>query len=664
MKFKTLLTVLLLVVVLALVSACRGDAPADDPVTPADPPPATPAPTPPPADDDDDYNDYNDYIAEPVFDEVHPGLLILDERLRVFPTVIENPNPILPRGAPGNTLRLVVGSDATFPGLHNVVLSSEAFDSQIMGFQMSPLVYVDAGFMFVDGGIANLRFDVPNNAIELTQTRDVFWHDGVPFTLDDLVFAYELMARNNYHGGVGVRFVASSFVPWVIGIEEFRTGQVDYIAGMVLSNNNRTLRIYYDRPLPPSAQYAGGIWLSPTPRHHLEPAVAEVGWGDLHTHPRARHEALGFGPWIIESIVPGESVIFRANDNYHRGAPLIDYIYWSLRPTATWLNEMAEGLWDIGINGITAAQFETFMLLGPPDNQVASGQPATGNGFLYFRTGTFDFENNESVPRPPGWHPIQNVAIRRAIAHAMPQQMIADTIQNGLSVPAGTIMNPFNARPFIYAGVPGFFFDLDHSRAILDEAGFNQFGPDGFRLDLDGNPMYFVFAANDNAFNQQAIPIYLDHWRQIGLDVRLHTDDLVEWNTFLENILLSDNWSDDVHMFISNWSMGWNPAPHGLWAHDNSFNMARHTSPEMIRIFDDMLTPEAFDRDFLAERFRQWQMYAYENAIANQMFWGIGITPVNNRVSGWNLTREPGRHGTERSNQWGLTAPTAYVSTR
>ena len=657
MKFRTVLTVLLLVAALVFAAACGrdddvGDVDADPTPTPA----ATPAPT------DDDAGEQA-VPPPPVFDEVHPGLLVLDQRLQVFPMTLENNNPILQRGDEGNTLRMVIGSDTTFPGLFNTVLSSEAFDAEIMQFQESPFVSVDETFMWTDDGIATLRFDPANNAVEFNMQHEVFWHDGTPLTLDDLVFAYELMAKNNHYEGVGIRFVESSFVPWVIGIEEFRTGQADHISGMVLSNNNRTLRIYYDQPLPPAAQYAGGLWTNPTPRHHLEPAVAEVGWGNLHEHPRARHEALGFGPWIIESVLPGESVLFRANDNYHRGAPNIDYLYWSIRPIALWMAEMREGLWDVGIRGMPAVHFEEHLMFNP-NNYVLLGQPATGNGFMYMRTGTFDTENNENVPRPPGWHPIQNVNIRRALAHAMPQQLIADTIQNGLAVPAGTIMNPFNARSFIYAGVPGFFFDLDHARAILDEAGFTEFGPDGFRLNLDGSPMYFNFAANDNAFNREAIPVYLDHWRQIGLDVRMYTGDLIEWNDFLTNLLLSDNWSDQVHMFISNWSLGMNPAPHGLWAHDNAFNMSRHTSPEMRRIFDDMISEEAFDIDFLAERFRQWQIYAYENAIANQMFWGIGLTPVNNRVANFSLVRESGlASAVERSHLWALTAPEGYVNT-
>ena len=656
--FFTALLLMLAMTVMFTACGSDDDEPVVDPVEETTPTPE-PDPTDPVDDPGDEEYDENGYEEPPVVVEgEHPGLAAVDAILANFPLALANNNPILQPGDPGNTLRLVVGSNATFPGLFEGVMSSEAFDSQIMDFQRSALVTTDASFMWTDDGIATLRFDQANNAVELNMQREVYWHDGTPLTLDDLVFAYELMSHPEED--TGIRFVAAHYVPWVVGIEEWRDGTADHISGLVLSNNNRTLRIYYDRPLPPAAQYAGSVWLTPTPRHHLEPAIEEVGWGSLYQHPHARHEALGWGPFIIENVIPGESVLFRANENYHRGRPNIDYVLWQILPTAIYLAAMREGQFDVTINGIPGADFDEHLLYNP-NNYTILGQPGTGNGFLYFRTGTFD---ERVIPREAGWHPIQNVDIRRAFAHAKPQQMISDTINNGLGAPAGTIMNPFNARAFINPAVGGFYFSLERANQILDEAGFTERDADGFRLDLDGSPMYFNFAANDNTFNQLAVPVYLQMWRDIGLDVRLHTGDLVEWNTFLDNVLLSDNWSDEVHLFISNWTMGANPAPHGLWAPDNAFNMSRHTSPEMEGILDDIASQEAFDMTFLMNAYHRWQVYMYENAVASQMFWGIGVTGVNHRVANFDLTRISGYNGImQRLHLLALTAPEAYVNT-
>jgi len=663
-KRKSLFIAILLMIAMAMVfTACRGDDNGED--QPGEDPPAVEETTPPPVDtnenndpEDDDENG-EEPEAPPVFVGEHPGLQVLDELLSRFPRSFENNDAILQPGDPGNILRMVVGSDNTFPGLFEGVMQSEAFDSQIMDFQRSPLVSFDEQFMWTDDGIATLRFEHENNAIELNMQHDVYWHDGTPFTLDDLVFAYELMSHPEE--GQGIRFVSMGLVPYVVGVDAWRDGTADHISGLVLSNNNRTLRIYYTQPIPPGAQFAGGIWTTATPRHHLEPAIEEVGVGNLFEHPRARHEALGWGPWIIESIVPGESVLFRANDNYYRGRPNIDYMLWQIRPNATFMAAMREGLYDITIQPMGAVHFEEHALFNP-NNYTLLGEPGTGTGFMYFRTGTM--VDGWATPRDPGWHPIQDVNIRRALAHAMPQQLIADTVQSGLSVPAGTVMSPFNARQFIYGGVPGFFFDLNHARQILDDAGYSEFGPDGFRLDLNGDPMYFVFAANDNAFNEEAVPTYLQMWRDIGLDVRIYQDDLIEWNAFLTNLLLNDHWSDYVHMFISNWTLGFNPAPHGIWGARQPFNMSRHNSEEFRNILDDIASVEAFDPDFLMDAYRRWQIYMYENAVANHMFWGMNLTAVNHRVANFTLARTSGLNGVvQTSHTWALTAPEGYANT-
>jgi peptide/nickel transport system substrate-binding protein len=627
--------------------------------------------TTPPVEQGNDYNgDSND--VDPV--TFAPGtagyaLAQLDVLLQRFPMAVDNNAPILQRGDSGNILRMVVGSPNSFPGLFNSILSSEAFDSTIMDFQLSPMVTVDENFMWSDDGIATLRFEFQengNSVVVLSMRPGVnpLWHDGTPLTLDDLVFGLELMAHPEEQQGV--RFVAAHYVTWIVGMDEFREANlgeqtiVGSIEGLVLSNNNRTLRIYYDRPLPPAAQYAGGIWTTPTPRHHIEPAIAEVGISELSTHARARHEAIGFGPWIIDSIVPGESVLFRANDDYWRGAPLLDGMSWTIMPNETYMAAMRAGEFDVTIQGMPNADFGEHLVFNPT-NYTIIAQTQTGTGFMYFRTGTFDFDENQVVPRPEGWHPIQDVNVRRALSHAMPQQLMADTIQNGLSIPAGTVMAPHNARAFIDPHASAIHFDIDLANNILDEAGYRERGADGYRLDLNGNPMVFNFAANDNSFNQDAVPTYLDHWRMIGLNVQLYTGDLIDWNTFLTNLLLNDHWSDNVHMFISNWTLGMNPAPHGLWGVDNSFNMSRHRSAEMEEILDRIGSQQAFDFDFLTQAYVDWQRYMFENVPANHMFWGVGVTAVNNRVANFSLERFSGHVFTnERSIHWALTASVPY----
>ena len=591
------------------------------------------------------------------------ALAAMDSLLEVYPSRLENNNPILQPGDAGNIIRTMTISNNGFPGGFDSIHSTEGMDGMINELIGGTLVRIDETFMWTDAGAASLRF-VDSNTVEITLNHDIYWHDGVPLTLDDLVFAYELIAHPDY---TMARFASTHFIPEVVGVDAFRAGTVDYISGLVLSNNNRTLTIHYTVDLPPAAQFGGGIWTTPVARHNVMPHIAEVGWGEngIGQHPVSRHETLGWGPWMINSVVPGESVLFDANPNYWRGRPNIDQLLFEVVPQAIGLASMREGLFDLTIQFVAAAHYEEHVLTNPNNYRFGAWQ-AQGQGFMYFRTGTMVEQPDATLLATPRTdnHPIMNVAIRKALAYGMDLELKMQTINNGLSVRAGSITNPFNARAMIDVDMPVFHFNPERANQILDDAGFTERGADGFRLNLDGQPMYFNAAFNHNAFNELAVPTYLQNWRAIGLDVRQYQNELIEWTTFVENVLNSDNWSENIHIMQSNWNMGMNPDPGSLWAHDIFFNMARHTSAELQGILADIASPASFDTDFMHDAFGRFAVYMYENAIAAPMQWGIQLFAVNNRVAGFDITRRDGHLSLPRSSHlWGLTSPTAYVNT-
>lgn len=592
---------------------------------------------------------------------INPGLVALDLLLGRFPQTLNNPGTPLERGAPGNILRGLVATNNTFPGLFERTLSTEAMDTQIATIQDSMLITIAPDNTFGTAGLATITFGPDQTWVEINQHHEANWHDGTPVTLYDLYFAYKLI---NSPGYTGVRNVALHFWHLIEGIEEFRSGESDTISGVTLSNNNRTMRIQFTDQLPPSAMFAGGIWTTLSPAHWLQPVIDEVGVAELANHPRARAEILGWGPWIIETVVPGESVLFRANDNYWRGAPLADYLLWEIVPDSLALASLREGLYDFTVQFLPATFFEEHLLFNATNYQIAA-QLAPGFGFLYFRVGTMEDDGEGGIVATPRSdnHPIQNLDIRRALAHAVDLQLKADTIQNGLSVPARSILSPFNARHYIEPDIPSFYFDLDLANQILDDAGFTERGADGFRLNLDGTPMTFGFALNQNTFNEQAWSTYIQNWHAIGLNVSLYTGDVIEWTTFVDNVLNSDNWSEDIHIMQSNWNLGANPAPHGLWGADTTFNMSRHTSPEMQNILDRINSPQAWDPEFLRQAYLDWQLYMYNNAVARPMFWGIQTFYVNNRVLNYSTERFDGDFGVSGlTKRLGLSQEQAFVN--
>jgi len=382
-------------------------------------------------------------------------------------------------------------------------------------------------------------------------------------------------------------------------------------------------------------------------------------------HQNARGNVLGFGPFSIETIVAGESVVLVANENYWRGRPYLDRIVISRVDP------------EFGAEAARLGHFDRmgFRLVDWPyhydmQNMQFLGRVTNGLTLTYFSLGEMradDYGNRYIVARDDG-HPITDPAVRRAIGYAIDRLAIDINFNNGFSRPATSILTPFNSEAWICPTTPGFsILDFDLANQILDEAGYVM-GPDGFRLDLDGNPFYINFGMPHSAQNEVIFPMHQQNFARIGLDVRLFEDTWYDTNwraTYARSVhgvdpepLRSRN--SPLHMFNSGWSLGTNPSPASLWGHDQAFNLARFTTPELQAIIADIDSAQSWDPEFMGDAMRRYAALIEYYVPAITSSWHMGLTLINNRVSGFSLDRS--RH-LDSSVQWhliGLTADAPY----
>ena len=63
------------------------------------------------------------------------------------------------------------------------------------------------------------------------------------------------------------------------------------------------MKIHYIEPEGPSIlQAGGGVWAYAAPRHYY----GDVPVGELESAPQVRENPIGFGPYKVANIVPGE----------------------------------------------------------------------------------------------------------------------------------------------------------------------------------------------------------------------------------------------------------------------------------------------------------------------------------------------------------------------
>ena len=612
---KFLLCAVFAVILALALAACAGNG---DPVDADDDTPET-VETPAPVEEDVDDNGEEDEEEEAppaIPDDVdNDALAGMNAALEMFPQYIDTGLPHVE----GTIFRYALVSASPWAGLFGGAVFWDAGDDSeiatLLGtansvFSTTPML------QWGQDGLVNWSVDVDAATLTLNLQHDVYWHDGEPLTLDDLVFAFEVMANPDYEGP---RFGSNE--RRIVGIMEFNEGEADYIEGLVLSNNNRTLVIHLDE-LPPSLPYFG-LWSAPMPRHIFgDMTIAEMLVAD-----EFRVSPIGWGPFMVQHIVPGESIHFVRNENYVWGVPYIEELILERIPPEMVPSYMEAGMYDFA--SFPTAHFGDHR---SPTNFRYLGSPTGGYTFMSFRLGTWD--DDEGVNVFDDHRLMNNVYLRRAMAYAVDQGELGELLFYGLQFAAGSFMSPLH-HAFMDFSVPMFPYNPQRAIEILDEAGFIDVDGDGYREMPDGSELTIVWAfiAGDPVVDEILINYHTQAWSEVGLRVELwqgRTHD----RGYMWDILDFDEDNEEIHIYNWGWTAGFNPNPSGRWGHI-FWNPSRYNSPEWEAILERLDSPAAWDPDYLLEAYSAMQWYLYEAVFFYPLRWSINLTALNNRVGVW-----------------------------
>ena len=619
MKKLLLITVLLLVAMLAF-AGCRNEENDvdDDPIAPLEdeqPDETEPTDTEEPDDEDEDDDEpeilYVPTGVNPLAEEIMAGVNAVLAR---FPSHFNDGG----EHVEGTTL--VYGIASTTPWLGIIgggVFSTSAICSEIASFigTGSSILSTTTNYTFGQDGIANFELDLENNRIIFNMQQEVYWHDGTPLTLADLAFAYYVMAHPDY---TGIRF--STGESRVRGIMDYHDGYADYISGLVLSNDDRTLTIYFDEMSPEMLNF--GIWTAPIPRHIFE----NIPVADMASSPYVRETPIGWGPFILEEVVPGESVYLRRNENYVWGTPYIESVI--IRRFAPELvgTHMEAGDFDMVV-GFGTAFYSDY---ANPTNFRFLAAIDEGYNHMSFRLGHFDWDTWENVYSPG--RNMESPVLRRAMALAIDENALGEYIFNGLQFQAASFLPP-NHIDLMDFNVPILNYDPERARQMLDDAGFVDTTGDGYRDHPDGSPLTVTWAFATGPLEDILVPFYIQAWSAIGIRVELWrgmTHDIF----YLWDVLDFDEDDDEIDLYMAAWTGLWNPEPSGRWGHD-VWNPSRYNSPEWEAIQARLISQEAWNREYMREAYSAMQWYMYEQAFAIPTRWTTSLVAVNNRVSRW-----------------------------
>jgi peptide/nickel transport system substrate-binding protein len=237
------------------------------------------------------------------------------------------------------------------------------------------------------------------------------WHDGVPFTSDDLIFALKVGQDKDLpnFGDVAFASVEGAQAP-----------------------DPRTLTVNWKQPFIGADTMFSHRVAMPLPRHLLERAYEEdkAGFTQL---PYWSLEFIGTGPYRVREWAKGSHIMLEANESYALGRPRISEV--QIRFIADQNTLIANVL-------AGAVELVVGRNLSLDQAMQVRQQWADGKVDVGFR-GISIIWPQFLNPNPPA---VAKLEFRRALVHGMDRQQLVDTLMGGLVPVADSFINPKRRR--------------------------------------------------------------------------------------------------------------------------------------------------------------------------------------------------------------------------
>ena len=482
---------LLALVAIVLATGC-GD---DDDAAPEETPPATEQPAAEPT-----ATPTAQATAEPRADDGRLG------ELRANASAFE-----YRAGKHGGALTSAIISD---PLTFNLAIANDATSASVVGYLFEGLTEVSWLTNEVEPSLAE---SWENSDDGLTWTfrlrQDVRWHDGEPFTAQDVAFTFNQII---YNDDIPASSRATFTYRFLNEAGEWQTAgmSVDVI-------DDHTVRFVLPVPFAPFLRAMGTAIY---PKHILEQAVTDgvfaETWG-LETPPA---EIIGTGPFTIETYEPGRQVVLKRNPNYWmtdgegQRLPYLDSIVHIIVPDIeAALAAFRSG--DTDLFGIPGKDYaEVYPFQEEENFTIHRRGPGFGTTFLTFNQnpGT-NPETGEPYIAPEMLAWFQNTQFRQAVSHAINRDAIIEGVFDGLGYPQWASISP-SAGDFHNPEVRRYEYDPDTARAILDDLGWEDRDGDGFREDAEGNPISFTITTNEgNTIRAAVLALIHEDLQAIGI---------------------------------------------------------------------------------------------------------------------------------------------------
>ncbi len=522
----------------------------------------------------------------------------------------------------GGTLSYALETDTPFTGIFNNELSNTAFDSTVAQFGNESLFDTDDSYKINSKGPATFKLDRKAKTITIEVKKGVKWSDGKQVTAKDVEYEYEIMANK---GSKSQRYTAS--LQNIVGVTDYHDGKSKTISGIEMPDgeNGRKVVIHFKEMKPGMLQSGNGYFLeSASPYHQLK----NIPFDKLQSSDAVRKNPIFFGPYKISKIVRGQSVTWVPNKYYWRGTPKLDKITISVINPNSASQAIKSHKFDIA--DVVNSQWD--QVKNTKDVNFVAKIPLSYS-YMGFKVGKWKDGRNVMDPKAK----MNNKSLRQAMAYAMNIDAVNKRYTHGLSFRVPTLI-PEQFGDYFNKNVKGYSYNLKKANQLLDKAGYKKKGT--YRVQPNGKPLTINLAAM--AGNSTLEPItrnYIQQWKKIGLNVKLTTGRLIEFNSFYDKI---QNDAKDVDVFMAAWSIASEPSPNDLYGEKAPFNFTRFVTKKNTQLLGEMDSQKAFNHKYRVDKFHEWQKYMNDEAYVVPTSNSYSIDAVNSKITGYSLKPSDG----------------------
>jgi ABC-type transport system substrate-binding protein len=297
------------------------------------------------------------------------------------------------------------------------------------------LVTLDNDYKPTPGLAKSWEVSDDQKTITMTLHEGIKWHDGTPFTSEDVKWTYEFVALSDerpsfhYHSQYGV---------------------MKQKINSIETPDENTIIFNFNEPHGTFFVDCGKIAV-----------MAKHRWEGITRDEIGEHEysvegpSIGTGPYIMKEWVKGQYIMFEANEDYFRGAPFVDTLFLKFIPESA-----------AAIAAIEAGEVDWLMepykfgkeletLRANPDLQV------------------IEYESGYVEPLGINTnHPaLANKYVRQALNYVIPRDHIVTNLRFGMGTPANQFCPPWNwgHNP----DIPEYEYNIEKAKELMAKAGYD-----------------------------------------------------------------------------------------------------------------------------------------------------------------------------------------------